>query len=87
MQNEKGLCIDCGKVPEWYMVRDDIWVAAGMPKCVVMTGTDFLCFKCLESRLGRILTPNDFTDARINWRWRTPRRPLLDLTIIRDGRA
>ncbi len=29
-------------------------------------GGDFLCFGCLEARLGRKLTPRDFSDAPIN---------------------
>ena len=29
-------------------------------------GGDFLCYNCLEARLGRKLTPRDFSDAPIN---------------------
>jgi len=56
---------------EHYMVHNTIWKAAGM--------TDgFLCVGCLEKRIGRVLTPEDFTDFPINnfHPWHTDR--LLD---------
>jgi hypothetical protein len=37
---------------------------------------DFLCIGCIETRLGRTLTPRAFTDAPINRpndRWNSPR--------------
>ena len=46
---------------ELYMVHDDVWKAA--------TGDDpfgWLCVGCLEDRLGRRLTPDDFNDAPCN---------------------
>ena len=65
-------CTDCGvdtappigKPPslgrwEYYMVRDDIWEAFGV-------GNGFLCVGCLEERLGRKLTPQDFSSVTIN---------------------
>jgi hypothetical protein len=45
---------------EYYMTRDDVWTAAGMPK------RGHLCIGCLEVRLGRRLTPNEFIDCEIN---------------------
>lgn len=57
-------CIDCkvntSQSHEYYMVNDDIWLLANP--------ADFgmLCISCLETRLGRLLTPNDFTSAPIN---------------------
>jgi hypothetical protein len=80
-------CADCGtftamrgRPSEWYMVRDDVWEAAGMPAepaCSIDTFTEyqayvadlsgrFLCIGCLEARLGRELTPADFTTAEVN---------------------
>ena len=41
------------------MVRNRVWSAAGMRH-------GFLCIGCLESRIGRRLTPRDFTSAPIN---------------------
>ena len=53
-------CIDCGKdtnlYGEYYMVADELWSAAGM---VPFGG--MLCLACLEKRIGRELTPADFT--------------------------
>lgn len=47
---------------EWYMVRAEIWEAAGtqdgQPR--------FLCIGCLEGRIGRQLTRADFANAEIN---------------------
>lgn len=53
---------------EYYMIRDELWMAAGMRD-------GFLCIRCLENRLGRRLTPEDFTKVPINGAspWDTPR--------------
>ena len=57
-------CMDCGvdtkEIHEYYSVVDDVWLAANPD--------DFgmLCISCLENRLGRALTANDFTDYPIN---------------------
>lgn len=72
--NEGCICKDCGvdTIPpnaphEFYMVRDELWLAAGMH-----TGLDresneeFLCIGCLEKRLGRELAGADFTDTPVN---------------------
>jgi len=42
------------------MVTDEVWNAAWP------TGRGMLCIGCLEDRLGRQLTSDDFTDAPIN---------------------
>jgi hypothetical protein len=91
MEKHMALCIDCGMdtTPnrrrrgagtwEWYMVHDSVWLAAGMPKREPMMGYKspggFLCIGCLEARLGRTLTPRDFTDTPVNRpdRWNSPR--------------
>jgi hypothetical protein len=54
---------------EHYMVHDKLWRAAGMRD-------GFLCVGCIEKRIGRRLTPRDFTSAPINDPydpWNTPR--------------
>ena len=57
-------CLDCGvntaDAHEYYMVKDNIWLKAH-PK-----DDGMLCIACLETRLGRVLTCNDFTDAPVN---------------------
>ena len=56
-------CKDCGRntmaLKEYYMVKDHVWNQAG-------GGKGMLCVDCLEKRLGRQLTPEDFIDAIIN---------------------
>ncbi|MGA2321569.1 MAG: hypothetical protein ABSG95_12645 [Solirubrobacteraceae bacterium] len=61
----------CRHIGRWedYMVRDEIWTAAGV-------GEGFLCVGCLELRLGRRLESGDFVDVPINEPddpWHTPR--------------
>jgi hypothetical protein len=94
-ETKNSPCRDCGidTLPagwdaraEWYMVHDEIWSAAGMPP------RGYLCIGCLQRRLGRELTRDDFTDALVNdpqiaddvkaWSWRTPR-----LTAILFGQG
>lgn len=59
---------------EWYMVRSEIWESAsreGGPPSI-------LCIGCLEDRIGRRLTPDDFADLGINQPgWATSER-LID---------
>lgn len=64
-----ALCRDCnvdvapwddmdGSSWQWYMVHASVWAAAG---------TDgILCIPCLEARLDRDLTGDDFPDLPIN---------------------
>ena len=66
----KSLCKDCGTntTPakgdqEDYMVRAEIWRAAGMPEA---DGGFYLCIGCLEKRLGRELVAGDFTPHPVN---------------------
>jgi hypothetical protein len=52
-------CVDCGKDThggEYYMVADEVWAASGLAPDGGM-----LCLVDLERRLGRLLTPHDFT--------------------------
>jgi hypothetical protein len=56
IRNEDGVLQTIGDTSEVYMVKSTIWHAAGME--------DYggcLCIDCLEKRLGRMLTPKDFT--------------------------
>lgn len=56
-------CFDCGidvmKSGHWYIVHDHVWAVTGV-------GKGFLCIDCLERRLARRLTRDDFTDAPVN---------------------
>jgi hypothetical protein len=46
---------------EWYMVWPAIWACAVGPDA-----PGYLCIRCLERRLGRPLTGDDFTLAPVN---------------------
>jgi hypothetical protein len=53
-------CVDCGKdtgAPsgEYYSVGDDVWAASGLAP-----NGGMLCLACLERRIGRPLTMEDF---------------------------
>ena len=56
-------CADCGvdtiERGEFYMVVDSVWEHAS-------GGQEMLCIGCLEQRIGRILTADDFTDVPVN---------------------
>lgn len=68
-------CADCGwltvhhkRPSEWYMVKDPVWLAAGMQFCSCLEpehNNEYLCIGCLERRLGRQLTANDFNAVNI----------------------
>ena len=75
------LCLDCGfdtrpgepgskgvaRQCEWYSVWDYLWQEAGMPsENEQLWSSGFLCIGCLEKRLGRELTAEDFPDCPIN---------------------
>lgn len=85
MRRNSTQCHDCGYLiatypqtgpSERYMVHDEVWADAAIDK----NGGE-LCVPCLETRIGRPLTPEDFpTDIPINWPnphkafgWRTDR--------------
>lgn len=91
MSVEPNLCADCGvdTVPctghrgcrhigkwEHYMVHNALWRQAG-------DVDGFLCVGCLERRIGRQLTPLDFTEFPINWpsEWDTPRLAARKLSL------
>jgi len=65
---ELANCHDCRwlttALGEFYMVHDHLWGQACQvsPRAIPR----FLCIGCLEERLGRMLTPEDFTDCLLN---------------------
>jgi hypothetical protein len=59
---------------EWYMVRSEIWEAAGHGR----KPPRILCIGCLEARIGRRLTPEDFSDLEINRAGWTSTERLID---------
>jgi len=59
-----GCCLDCKTdiMADYYMVHAEIW-------CRAVDKEDrqcYLCTACLEHRLGRPLTADDFSNAPIN---------------------
>lgn len=60
-------CADCGKstLNDYYMVKNPVWRAAGMPNAG-MENSGMLHRPCLEIRLGRKLTLNDFPPYPVN---------------------
>ena len=74
-------CLDCPKnlinEPHYYMIHDYIWHR------VVPEGKGMLCFDCLEKRLGRMLTPSDFTVSLLNEEHkRNPRFSLIEMAPL-----
>jgi hypothetical protein len=59
------LCGDCGvntiEIGEYYALRDPVWAETGMEPDGGM-----LCIGCVEMRLRRRLTPDDFAPASVN---------------------
>ena len=49
------------------MVHDEVWYLA----ITAMDKRHMFCIGCLERRLGRLLTKDDFTDAPVNSMWLT----------------
>lgn len=66
-------CLDCKEdtsaagLREYYVVHDDVWLEAQPER------HGMLCVGCLETRLARRLTPNDFQDCVVNeWNLKIP---------------
>jgi len=59
-------CLDCGRdtveLGEFYMLHDQVWLEANP------ADEGMLCFRCVQTRLGRGLTADDFIDVPVN-RW------------------
>ena len=49
-------CSQCQGFHDIYMVKNDVWKSVVTPEETSI----FLCFFCLQARLGRQLTPDDF---------------------------
>ena len=45
----------------WMMVHDDVWALACATDPMLKDGRGMLCVGCTERRLGRLLTPEDFS--------------------------
>lgn len=60
------ICVDCSvntsEIDEYYMVQDRVWVGQAHMK----KDGGMLCLGCLETRIGRLLTPADFTHCPVN---------------------
>ncbi len=54
------VCTNCENEDEYYMVKNEIWAQYG-------NGGGMLCIGCLEERMDRKLTPDDFVDVPINY--------------------
>lgn len=52
--------VDVNLIGEWYWVQPAVWAQAG--PCA----RGYLCIGCLETRIGRTLTSQDFTDDDAN---------------------
>lgn len=59
----KFICLDCGvdtgQIHEHYMLHDKVWLTVA-PK------RGMLCIGCIEYRLGRELSAQDFNDSYLN---------------------
>jgi hypothetical protein len=52
--------VDTFEINEYYTVHDEVWLTAHPDDY------GLLCIGCLETRLGRVLTPTDFPRYPIN---------------------
>jgi hypothetical protein len=63
-KGRKFLCLDCNEdtseLKEHYFIHTELWLS------VANSIKGMLCIGCLEERLGRKLTKDDFTSATIN---------------------
>ena len=73
-------CVDCGidTKKEYYMVYDKIWNFTGLG----FYNNKMLCLNCLEKRIGRSLTKNDFPDCPANWMDTTYKKSKKFIDII-----
>lgn len=63
-------CRYCNRIRDDYMVHPAVWKEALRADANAPGRGGHVCFECLETRLGRALVPEDFTNAPIN-------RPIL----------
>lgn len=57
---DPGECVLCGDDDDYYIVTDELWQEFGARH------HHHICIGCLEHRMGRRLTPDDFPDCGIN---------------------
>jgi hypothetical protein len=64
------LCLDCSvdtaELQEYYMLRREVWRGINPPTLAAPRSEGMLCIGCVEARLGRKLTYEDFLWAPIN---------------------
>ncbi len=72
--NKWGRCVDCNHLGDYYMLLDKVWKEA-FPNYVEVkkkrrledtNASVQLCLRCVEKRLDRPLTIDDFTTAPVN---------------------
>ena len=68
------MCVGCGQstLGEFYRLRDHIWAGANCNA----TGAE-LCIGCVDERLGRRLTREDFDNVPANFDRTIPKRQRL----------
>lgn len=63
--DDNDYCVDCNVntmlIREYYMVHQHVWFQTQLGSYDGM-----LCIGCLENRIGRRLTPSDFSDFPVN---------------------
>ena len=91
MTDPTFLCLDCGKLSEWYMLENEVWLAA-VPEYSVLKVTHsrvFFCLSCVEARLGRALLRVDFTSHRANellrWGYSMAQREQYEASMRESG--
>lgn len=60
----KWICLDCAR--DTSKMKEHFYVSLSVWKLAHDSERGMLCIGCLEARIGRMLTPLDFTDAHIN---------------------
>jgi hypothetical protein len=60
MVDHPGECVLCGDVKDYYIVTNDLWEKYGARHHY------HICIGCLEARMGRTLTPEDFPECPLN---------------------
>lgn len=80
-------CYFCSDISCLYMVKDDVWFKAwpsySKDKAANRGKVMEMCFNCLENKLGRPLTIDDFTNAPVNEGIRLGFEMGLDYTLQR----
>lgn len=64
IKEDRLKCMDCDvhtvDIDEYYMLKKEIWLS------IVPEDRGMLCISCVDKRLGRKLTPEDFSDCLLN---------------------